>query len=156
MRIKRIAACLLLFLLLFSSAWADNESTIVHITRTGECYHRAGCSYLKSDIEVTLKEAVDRGLRPCSRCKPPKLESTSGDTNYSLAALWANTTQASKTPAPTRSPSPVPVQTKIPSSTSYPDTIPVNHNEKDKSIGPLGYAAAAGLGGFLIGRKKKR
>ena len=41
-------------------------------TYTGECYHRGTCSYLKSKIEVTIDEAKNMGLRPCSRCHPPK------------------------------------------------------------------------------------
>ena len=62
-------------------AYADNGNTIVHITNTGACYHKAGCSYLKSDIEVTLSEAVDKGLRPCSRCNPPKYSGTSSSSS---------------------------------------------------------------------------
>lgn len=47
------------------------ESTIVHITKTGECYHNAGCDSLsKSDREVTLDEAKEKGLRACKRCDP--------------------------------------------------------------------------------------
>jgi cytoskeletal protein RodZ len=51
---------------------ATNDGVIVHITETGKKYHRAGCGYLKeSDIQVTLAEALARGLDPCSRCDPP-------------------------------------------------------------------------------------
>ena len=40
---------------------------------TGSKYHSAGCSYLKkSDHEVTLSEAKNMGLTPCSRCNPPQ------------------------------------------------------------------------------------
>ncbi|TAH74979.1 MAG: MBL fold metallo-hydrolase [Anaerolineaceae bacterium] len=49
----------------------DSKNIIVHITRTGSKYHRAGCQHLKSDIEVTLQEALDKGLGPCKTCKPP-------------------------------------------------------------------------------------
>lgn len=51
----------------------DNaKNIIVHITATGSKYHRAGCRYLsKSDIEVTLEEALSKGLTPCKTCKPP-------------------------------------------------------------------------------------
>ena len=53
-------------------AQGDGEVT-VHITKTGETYHNAGCSYLsRSDIEITLSEAKERGLTPCSRCNPPR------------------------------------------------------------------------------------
>lgn len=51
-----------------------NGDTVVYVTATGECYHRSGCSYLKSRIETTLEEAIDDGYRRCSRCNPPKLQ----------------------------------------------------------------------------------
>jgi competence protein ComEC len=45
--------------------------TIVYVTKTGECYHRAGCRYLSSSrIPIALRDA--RGsYRPCSVCRPP-------------------------------------------------------------------------------------
>lgn len=52
---------------------AGNGDTIVHITKTGEKYHSDGCSYLKSDIPISLADAVGRGYTPCSRCNPPIL-----------------------------------------------------------------------------------
>ena len=46
--------------------------TIVHITKSGKKYHRAGCDGLsRSDIEVTLQEATERGYEPCKGCNPP-------------------------------------------------------------------------------------
>ena len=54
---------------------AASGDTIVHITKTGECYHKSGCSSLShSDIQTTLQSAVDNGLRACKRCKPPTLD----------------------------------------------------------------------------------
>lgn len=51
----------------------DYNSVEVHITRTGEKYHSAGCQYLsKSDRIVTLEQAKAKGLEPCSRCNPPQ------------------------------------------------------------------------------------
>ena len=50
---------------------ASNDAT-VYITKSGKCYHSQGCSYLKSCIETTLSEAKSKGLRPCSRCNPPR------------------------------------------------------------------------------------
>ena len=48
---------------------ASNEkTTIVYVTRTGEKYHKAGCSYLKSKIEMSLEDAQKEGYEPCSRC----------------------------------------------------------------------------------------
>ena len=54
---------------------AANGETIVYITKTGECYHKDGCSSLsRSKIEITLQNAV-ASYRPCKRCKPPVLDS---------------------------------------------------------------------------------
>lgn len=48
------------------------SNTYVYTTKTGKKYHRTNCSYLsKSKIKITLNEAKDEGLTPCSRCKPP-------------------------------------------------------------------------------------
>lgn len=61
-----------------SGSWQAGEAqgggeVTVHITKTGETYHAAGCSYLsRSDIGITLSEAKERGLTPCSRCNPPQ------------------------------------------------------------------------------------
>jgi competence protein ComEC len=49
----------------------NSGSTIVHITNTGLKYHATGCRFLKVDIEVTLDEALAKGLEPCGTCKPP-------------------------------------------------------------------------------------
>jgi hypothetical protein len=44
----------------------------VYVTRTGECYHRLGCSSLrKSCIPTPLSEAR-QSYRPCQRCHPPQ------------------------------------------------------------------------------------
>ena len=52
-----------------------NENVTVYITRTGAKYHGAGCSYLRrSSIPISLKDAVQRGYTPCSRCNPPRLK----------------------------------------------------------------------------------
>lgn len=50
----------------------DQQTITVYGTRTGSKYHRAGCSYLKSSISMTLEEATRKGLTPCSRCNPPR------------------------------------------------------------------------------------
>lgn len=49
----------------------DSGNTIVHITSTGRKYHIAGCRFLTVDIEVTLDEALAKGLEPCGTCNPP-------------------------------------------------------------------------------------
>ncbi len=56
--------------------YAANGSTVVYTTNTGKCYHNDGCSSLsKSKNQTTLEKAVGKGLTPCSKCKPPKLDS---------------------------------------------------------------------------------
>jgi|GEM_PF-3595541 len=48
---------------------SSNSSDIVHITKTGSKYHRAGCQYLsKSDIEISLESAKAQGYTACSKC----------------------------------------------------------------------------------------
>jgi methylphosphotriester-DNA--protein-cysteine methyltransferase len=48
-------------------------STVVYITKTGKCYHRESCTYLKqSKIKTTLAEAKKKHLKPCKKCKPPQ------------------------------------------------------------------------------------
>ena len=48
------------------------EGITVYVTRTGSCYHRGTCSYLRSSkIPMKLSEAKKR-YRPCSRCNPPR------------------------------------------------------------------------------------
>lgn len=52
----------------------DPATITVYVTKTGEKYHRDGCRYLsRSRIAITLKDAVARGLGPCSICKPPTI-----------------------------------------------------------------------------------
>lgn len=48
-----------------------NVSYTVYKTKTGDCYHRDNCRYLrKSKIAISLTEAKQEGLRPCSICNP--------------------------------------------------------------------------------------
>lgn len=50
----------------------DKSNPIVYVTRTGECYHRGSCGYLrKSKTPMKLSEARKR-YRPCSKCGPPR------------------------------------------------------------------------------------
>ena len=67
-------AIAIVLLLLPITGYAATGDTIVHKTRTGDCYHMDGCPSLKSDIEITLQEAMDEGLSPCKRCNPPVIE----------------------------------------------------------------------------------
>lgn len=75
---RKEIACLLFFIMLLNSitgiAYAASGDTIVYRTKSGEKYHTKNCSYLKSSIALSLQEAVNMGLSPCSRCKPPTLD----------------------------------------------------------------------------------
>jgi hypothetical protein len=52
---------------------SSGGNPIVFVTTTGECYHRSGCRYLsRSRIPIRLKEANERGYKPCSVCDPPR------------------------------------------------------------------------------------
>ena len=80
------------------TVFADNGETIVHVTNTGHCYHREGCGHLRSDIEISLHDAVVvYGYNPCEDCNPPiydgpdepctpmeKPVSNSGDNNSTI------------------------------------------------------------------------
>ena len=47
---------------------ADATET-VYVTKSGKKYHHAGCQYLKkSQIPISLEEAVAQGYTPCSKC----------------------------------------------------------------------------------------
>ena len=51
------------------------DEIIVYVTKSGKKYHREGCQHLrKSSRPISLKEALEKGYEPCSRCKPPTLE----------------------------------------------------------------------------------
>ena len=43
----------------------------VYITKSGSKYHSLVCQYLKkSQIEISLQDAISRGYEPCSKCNP--------------------------------------------------------------------------------------
>lgn len=49
------------------------DDMTVFKTKSGNCYHVDGCSYLRSSsIETTYGEAKAEGLEPCSRCNPDR------------------------------------------------------------------------------------
>ncbi len=51
---------------------SGTKEITVYVTRTGKCYHRAGCRYLsRSKIPMPLRKAKQR-YRPCSVCNPPR------------------------------------------------------------------------------------
>lgn len=45
---------------------------LVYITPSGKRYHRQSCSYATNAQAVTIAEAIQKGLTPCSKCKPPE------------------------------------------------------------------------------------
>ncbi len=52
---------------------AAESQPVVYVTRAGTRYHRADCQHARSGATpITLEEAKSRGLKPCSRCKPPE------------------------------------------------------------------------------------
>lgn len=60
---------------------SKKKEITVYITETGKKYHRGNCRYLrKSKIAISLKEACERGYKPCSVCKPPPCPKTSEST----------------------------------------------------------------------------
>lgn len=137
---KRFFALLFAVFLLTTSVMAYNGDTYVYITRTGECYHRDGCSYLKSRIEVTLQEAVDRGYRACSRCSPPRLGagSASDDDHYRSGSSYSSYTytapERSYTPAtPRPTPRPTPKPEPLPTLGPFPTTSPDRFNQTSTS-----------------------
>ncbi len=88
MFVKRNVAVLSMVAMLFgtlfvssNTAYAASGDTVVYITKTGECYHTSKCSSLKkSKIQTTMQEAVNKGLRPCSKCKPGSIDGASTTT----------------------------------------------------------------------------
>jgi len=47
------------------------KEDIVYVTKSGTKYHKDGCPYLKgSKIPVSLEQAKEEGLTPCSKCYP--------------------------------------------------------------------------------------
>lgn len=50
---------------------ADDSAKTVYITTTGKCYHSDGCKSLaKSKTAITKKDAIAKGYKACSICKP--------------------------------------------------------------------------------------
>ncbi|GEM_PF-234900 len=51
---------------------SSNNQT-VYTTKTGKKYHNSWCNYLsKSKIPISLSDAKNSGLTPCSKCNPPQ------------------------------------------------------------------------------------
>lgn len=96
-----LAVILMLSLAVVAYAATAAGDTIVYRTASGSKYHKEGCSSLKGNgIEITLAEAVEKGLEPCTKCNPPTLDpnAASGTSSTSAAAATA---VAAETPAKT-------------------------------------------------------
>ena len=52
-----------------ASMQEDNDDVIVFKTKSGNCFHVEGCSYLRGNgIPISYGKAKSEGLEPCSRC----------------------------------------------------------------------------------------
>lgn len=141
---KKLLGFFLAVVLLVSPVLAAGGSTVVYITRTGECYHADGCRFLqKSKIETTLADAVARGYRACKVCRPPELDdgpaAAAGVSGDSPSPAPIDT----PSPSPTASPSPTPSPTSVPSPAGLADTASAKASDAEKT-------GASGLGGVAI------
>ena len=141
---KRLLGFFLAVVLLVSPVLAAGGSTVVYITRTGECYHADGCRFLqKSKIETTLADAVARGYRACKVCRPPELDDGSAAAAGVSDASPSPSPTDAPTPSPTASPSPIPSPTSVPSAAGLADTASAKASDAEKT-------GASGLGGVAI------
>ena len=92
-KLKRLTVllCVLLVLLVPAPCRAGsyNGEITVYVTDSGDCYHREGCTYLKSKHAVSLEDAA-KSYRRCSRCDPPILGESRPDdaAPYGAAGEW--------------------------------------------------------------------
>ena len=97
-----IAMIVTIFMFLLSpaiSVRAMSGDSTVYVTRTGDCYHRDGCSSLsRSQIPISLSEALSKGYYACSRCNPGGLDAAPV-TQTALAQTPAKTTVQAQAPA---------------------------------------------------------
>ena len=137
---KKLLGFFLAVVILVSPVLAAGGSTVVYITRTGECYHAGECRFLqKSKIEITLADAVARGYRACKVCRPPSLDSEERQGHALAGSGQAGSTPS---PAPSASPTPAaePTSTPAPTSTPTPDPTPTPAPD------PAAKASGAGSG----------
>lgn len=156
-----VVLCLCISFFVSSVVFASgNGDSIVHITKTGSKYHSAGCSYLKSDIEITLSNAVSQGYTPCSRCNPIILktadynEKSTTVTNLELKPLEekSSSNKASINLAPING-----NEKGMPNVTTQISTAPNGKiKESNNSVSMFYGIAIATVGGYVVGRFKKR
>lgn len=139
-RLFSLVICVVFFSVI-TTAYAASGSTTVYVTRTGEKYHTAGCSYLKSSIAISLEDAVDSGYTRCSRCNPPKLDETSSSTYSSYVY---STPKPTYKPTTTQKPysTPIPTATHKPYSTPTPTTRPAMSTASHQDDNALAIGAA--------------
>lgn len=54
-----------------------SKENVVYITKSGKKYHKDGCRFLKSSkIMISLEQAQEDGLTPCSECFGDTTKST--------------------------------------------------------------------------------
>ena len=105
--VKRSVVAFLSAVIVFSSSFgafhshAESGSATVYLTKTGDCYHIDGCTFLsRSKIPTTLQSAVSRGFSPCSKCHAPSLSSSGSvpssapATGYSYASAPSSGTKS--------------------------------------------------------------
>ena len=46
------------------------KESVVYVTRRGKKYHKETCPFIRNReaISIDEKEAIEKGLKPCSRC----------------------------------------------------------------------------------------
>ncbi len=142
-----LAACLILLACVFP-VFADNGDTIVYVTKTGECYHRADCSYLKSSIAISLAEAAEN-YRPCSRCNPPVLD-TPQQSLPTRPSTWSTTVPSAGTTRSTPA-SPAPAGPPVVSASVESGSESVNWDFAGVVL-IVGVAFVATLSAYYAGR----
>lgn len=126
---------------LYGASSDDNGDVIVYITNTGSKYHRENCSYLKSKNAISLREAVEQGYTPCSRCNPPRLGERTEEDDDPYEVPANNTNSGSS--AGSRNPS---------QNHAHSNNVnySVSNSAKKKNEYPIGISCAAFVGGAGI------
>lgn len=154
---KKLLGFFLAVFILTSSALAAPGSTVVYITRTGECYHTGECRFLqKSKIETTLADALARGYRACKVCRPPELDG-------GLTAAAPDASDASPSPSPSNTPSPAPAASPSLTVTPAPSSAGLTGAAAAKAAGSeksgasgLGGAAVLAAGAYVLTRRRAK
>lgn len=160
---KKLLGFFLAVVILVSPVLAAGGSTVVYITRTGECYHADGCRFLqKSKIEITLSDAVARGYRACKVCRPPSLDSEltaaapeASDSSPSPAPSDTPSPSPTASPAPTPSPSPTPAPTPTPDTRSGTASAKAAGLEKG-GVSGIGGVAVLAAGAYALTRRRAK